>query len=70
MPLKKWYSDKTISENISMLMHEKPAKARSKAIHTIAKEKHISEKKAKQLQAVAIALSKARDAAKKAKKKK
>lgn len=42
-----------------MLMHEKPTKSRAKAIKTIAEHDHISQKKAKQKQAVAIALNKA-----------
>lgn len=40
-------------------MHEKPSKSRKKAIHTIAEKDHISERKAKQKQAIAIAYSEA-----------
>lgn len=40
-------------------MDEEPSKARKKAIKTIAKKKHISERKAEQKQAIAIAYSKA-----------
>lgn len=60
MPIKKWTSKKTISSNISKLVHEKPWKTRAKAIATIAKKEGITPAKAKQKQAVAIALSKAK----------
>ena len=60
MPLKKGSSKKTVSSNISELMHGKPGAARSKAIKTIAKKKGVSEAKAKQQQAVAISLSQQR----------
>lgn len=59
MPLSKWKSQKTVSKNISKLMTEKPWKTRAKAINTIAKKEGITNAKAKQKQAVAIALSKA-----------
>ena len=59
MPLKKGKSAKTISKNISMLMKEKPGAARAKGIKTLAKKTGETPKKAKQRQAVAIALSKA-----------
>ncbi len=60
MPILKGKSQKTVSKNISKLMTEKPSAKRSKAIKTIAKKKGISPKKAKQKQAIAIALSEAR----------
>ncbi len=59
MPLQSGSSSKTISKNIKTLMDEKPSATRKKAIHTIAKKKWISEKKAEQKQAIAIAYSKA-----------
>lgn len=40
-------------------MHEKPSPARKKAIHTLAKKRGISEKKAEQIESVAIAYRKA-----------
>ena len=40
-------------------MHEKPTKSRQKGIKTLAKKEHISERKAEQKQAIAIAYSKA-----------
>jgi hypothetical protein len=61
MALKKGKSDETVSENIKELMHEKPDARRKKAIKTIAKKKKITFHEAKQKQAVAIALSKARE---------
>ena len=59
MPLKSWKSQKTVSKNITKLMNEKPWKTRAKAINTIAKKEGITKAKAKQKQAVVIALSKA-----------
>ena len=56
MPLKKGKSQKTISTNIKELM-KKPGKARSKGVSTLAKKLGISREKAKQRQAVAIALN-------------
>lgn len=56
MPLKKGGSDKVVSENIRELLTKKPSKTRSKAIRTIAKKSDISYKKARQKQAIAIAL--------------
>lgn len=47
----------SVSKNIKKLVSEKPGKSRKKAISTLAKNKGISPKEAKQLQAVAIALS-------------
>jgi hypothetical protein len=51
---------KNVSKNISELVRTKPSSARAKGIKTLAKRKGISTKKAKQLQSVAIAMSKAR----------
>jgi hypothetical protein len=59
MPLKKGRSKKVISKNIEELVSKKPSKGRSKAISTLAKKQGISRKKAKQKQAIAIALSSA-----------
>ena len=59
MPLKKGRSKKVVSSNISELMTSKPGKARAKGIKTLAKKTGMSSRKAKQKQAVAIALSKA-----------
>lgn len=59
MALKQGKSDATVSKNIKTLMNEKPKKRRAKAINTIAKRQHISLKKAKQKQSIAIALSEA-----------
>jgi hypothetical protein len=59
MPLKKGKSKKVVSENISELMTSKPGKTRAKGIATSAKKRGISKKKAKQEQAIAIAMSKA-----------
>jgi len=59
MPLQKGKSQKTISSNISELM-KSPGKSRKKAIATIAKKQKLSNKKARQKQAIAISLSKAR----------
>jgi len=58
MPLFK--GKKNIGKNIKELMTGKPSSARAKGIKTLAKRKGISIKKAKQLQAVAISMSKAR----------
>lgn len=57
MALKKGKSDKTVSENIKKLMNEKPKSKRKKAMKTLSQKEHISEKKAKQKQSIAIALS-------------
>jgi hypothetical protein len=59
MPLKKGYSNKTISANIKELVKDKPGKTRKKAIASIAKKQGISKNEAERKQAVAIALSKA-----------
>jgi hypothetical protein len=60
MPLKKGYSQKTISSNIRELVSDKPGKARKKAIRSIAAKQGITRKQAERKQAVAIALSTAR----------
>ena len=60
MPLKKWSSQKTISSNIKELMTTKPWTARSKWIKIISNKMDIPLKKAKQIQSVAIAYSKAK----------
>lgn len=65
MPLKKWSSSQTISQNIKKLMDENPSKTRKKAIDTIAKKEGISKRKAEQKQAIAIAYDKAGKAKKK-----
>jgi hypothetical protein len=59
MPLKKGYSNKTISANIKELVKDKPGKTRKKAIASIAKKQGISKKEAERKQAVAIALNQA-----------
>lgn len=56
MALKSGRSQKTISSNIRELM-DKPGQTRSKGIRTLSKRLGISQKQAKQRQAVAIALS-------------
>ncbi len=63
MPLKSGKSQKTISSNIKELMN-KPGKTRSKAVKTIARQSGLTEEQAKQKQAIAIALSKAKIAKK------
>jgi hypothetical protein len=59
MPLKKGYSNKTVSANIKELVKDKPGKIRKKAIASIAKKQGISKKEAERKQAVAIALNQA-----------
>lgn len=59
MPLKKGKSKKVVSENIAELTRSKAGKKRAKGIATLAKRRNISHKKAKQKQAIAIAMSKA-----------
>jgi hypothetical protein len=59
MPLKKGYSNKTVSANIKELVKDKPGKTRKKAIASIAKKQGISKKEAERKQAVAIALNQA-----------
>lgn len=61
MPLKSGKSNKVVSANIKELMTSKPGKNRAKGIATLAKKRGISKKSARQKQAVAIAMSKARD---------
>lgn len=60
MPLLPGKSRKTIQKNIAELTATKPSKARAKGIATLAKKRGISRKKAQQIQAEAIAFSKAR----------
>ena len=59
MPLKKGYSNKTVSANIKELVKDKPGKIRKKAIASIAKKQGISKSEAERKQAVAIALNQA-----------
>lgn len=59
MPIKSGKSKKTISKNIKELVSSKPGKSRKKGIATLAKRRGISKKKAKLLQAQAIAYNKA-----------
>ncbi|MCX6741202.1 MAG: hypothetical protein NTY61_02275 [Candidatus Parcubacteria bacterium] len=60
MPLTQGSSKKTVSKNISELMKGKPSAARAKGIKTLAKKQGISPAKAKQKQAIAIAMNIAR----------
>jgi hypothetical protein len=59
MPLQKGSSKKVIGKNIGELVKSKPSSARAKGIRTLAHNRGISEEKAKQIQAQAIAFSKA-----------
>lgn len=59
MPLKSGKSKKVIGSNIKELMTAKPGAARAKGIATLAARRGISPAKAKQVQASAIAYSKA-----------
>jgi len=59
MPLKKGKSNKVVKANIAELAGTKPGATRAKAIKTLAKKRGISTKKAKVIQAVAIAKNKA-----------
>ena len=67
MPLQKGKS--SISKNIKELMRKKPSKTRAKAVRTLAARDGISEKQARQRQAIAIALSAAGQTRRKKKKK-
>ncbi|HCU04821.1 MAG: hypothetical protein A2X77_03190 [Gammaproteobacteria bacterium GWE2_42_36] len=67
MPLKSGSSQKIISDNIKELMDTKPSKARAKGISTLAKKRGITPKEAKQKQAIAIAMTKARQSKRKKK---
>lgn len=60
MPLKVGTSQKTISTNIKELMGKTPSTKRRKAIKTVSKASSIKPKAAKQKQAIAIALTKAK----------
>lgn len=55
MPIEQGKSEATVSRNISELMTTKPSKARAKGIATLAKRRGVSQKRAKQIQAIAIA---------------
>ena len=59
MPLKKGKSKKVISQNIQELVSSNPSSARMKAIKSLAKKLDVSLDRAKQIQAGAIAYSKA-----------
>jgi hypothetical protein len=58
MPL--YGGKQNIGRNIGELVRSKPSKTRAKGIRTLARRRGISEKEAKQKQAIAIALSRAR----------
>lgn len=60
MPLKQGTSSAILKENILELIRSKPSKPRAKGIKTLAKKRGISEKEAKQKQALAIAYAKKR----------
>lgn len=60
MPLKNGKSKKVISSNIKELIGTAPSPKRKKAIRTLSKKKGIKPRVAKQKQAIAIALSKAK----------
>lgn len=65
MPVIKSKSKKAVSKNISELVTSKPGKTRKKGIATLAKRRGISKKKAKQVQAIKIALETQRKAKRK-----
>lgn len=58
MPILKGHSQQIRSFNIRELIKSKPGAKRAKAIRTLAKRRNISLRKAKELQAKAIAFAK------------
>ncbi len=70
MPLIKSGSKKAFSKNVGELISTKPGKVRAKGIKTLAKERYIPSKRAKAIQAAAIAYAIKRKAEKKAAKNK
>lgn len=64
MPLKKGSSIETFKKNMTELMKGDMSTGRAKAVQTIAKNRGVSVKKARQLQAIAISYSQKRKAKK------